>query len=145
MVRSSNFDEIDLKILKILTENARTPYTEIARVLGLSEAAVRKRIKKLERKGVIEGYTIKINYKLLGYKVAWIGIDVAPEKIVSVLEEVNKISDSIQSIYTSIGDHDILLEIIYRDYEELKELVKNLEKIDGVLKVCPAILIEKIR
>ncbi|HIP90348.1 MAG TPA: Lrp/AsnC family transcriptional regulator [Candidatus Nanopusillus sp.] len=146
MVRSSYIDVIDLKILQILSENARTPYTRIARILGLSEAAIRKRVKRLERKGVIEGYTIKINYKLLGYNVAWIGIDTVPERMISVLEKVSRIDKNIlQSIYTSVGDHDIMLEIVYKDYKEINELVKNLERIDGVIRVCPAILIEKIK
>ena len=145
MVRSSYIDDLDLKILKMLTENARTPYTEIARVLGLSEAAVRKRIKKLERRGIIEKYTIKINYKLIGYKVAWVGVDIAPEKMVSVLEKISKIDSNVQGIYTSVGDHDILLEIVYKEYKELNKLVKDLEGINGVIRVCPAILIEKIK
>lgn len=145
MVRSSYIDDLDLKILKMLTENARTPYTEIARVLGLSEAAVRKRIKKLERRGIIEKYTIKINYKLIGYKVAWVGVDIAPEKMVSVLEKISKIDSNVQGIYTSVGDHDILLEIVYNEYKELNKLVKDLERINGVIRVCPAILIEKIK
>jgi len=146
MVRSSYIDVIDLKILQILSENARTPYTRIAKILGLSEAAIRKRVRRLERKGVIEGYTIKINYKLLGYNVAWIGIDTVPERMISVLEKVSRIDKNIlQSIYTSVGDHDIMLEIVYKDYKEINGLVKNLERIDGVIRVCPAILIEKIK
>ncbi len=143
MVRNSNLDEKDLKILEMLKENARTPYTKIAKEVQLSEAAVRKRIKKLEDLGIIKRYTIDIDYPKIGYKVSWVGVDVLPEKIIHLLEKIKTIS-GVVSIYTSSGDHDVMIEYIYKSQKELNDFAKKLEDFDGVTRVCPAILVEKI-
>jgi len=70
-------DEKDLKILEILRKNSRTPYSEIAKIVGISDVAVIKRIRKLEQLGLIRKYTIIIDPKKLGYNAVSItGIDV---------------------------------------------------------------------
>jgi len=143
MVRKSYIDDIDIEILKMLEENARIPYTEIAKKLNLSEVAVRKRIKKLERMKIILKYTIVINYKDLGLNLAWIGVDTKPDKLFKVIEDIKELKN-IRNIYTTTGDHNIILEILYENQNELRELVKKLESIDGIIRVCPAILVEKI-
>lgn len=144
MVRYSNhLDEIDEKIIEILKKNARTPYTKIGEVIGLSEAAVRKRIKKLEKTGVIKKYTIEIEYKILGYKMAWIGVDITPESLLNVLDKIKK-TKCVKNVYASFGDHDIMIEFLFKAQEELNNFIKKLEKIKGIVRICPAILIEKI-
>jgi Lrp/AsnC family leucine-responsive transcriptional regulator len=59
-------DSIDKKILRILQENARTPNTEIARKVGLVPSAILERIRKLEERGVIQGYGVRLNGQALG-------------------------------------------------------------------------------
>ena len=54
-------DDTDKKILAILQENARTPNAEIARRVGMAPSAVLERIRKLEERGVIEGYEVRLN------------------------------------------------------------------------------------
>ena len=56
MVRISN-----LELLRILKENSRIPFVKIAKIFGVSETAVRKRIRKLEKEGIIKKYTIEVN------------------------------------------------------------------------------------
>lgn len=70
-------DEKDRRIIEVLKNNARTSYTEIAKILGLSDVAVLKRIRRLEQLGIIKRYTIVLDYKKLGYNIVSItGIDV---------------------------------------------------------------------
>ena len=59
-------NEIDKQILKILQENARTPNAEIARQVGLAPSAILERIRKLEERGVIQGYGVRLNGRALG-------------------------------------------------------------------------------
>ncbi|MDT7890758.1 MAG: AsnC family transcriptional regulator, partial [Candidatus Nanopusillus sp.] len=68
MVRRSYVDDIDNKIIKILLNNSRISNTKIARLLNISEASVRKRIKKIMEIGIIKKFTVELNYNLLGYK-----------------------------------------------------------------------------
>jgi len=59
-------DEIDRKILSIIQGNARTSNAEIARQVGMAPSAILERIRKLEDKSIIEGYTVKLNPRSLG-------------------------------------------------------------------------------
>lgn len=140
MVRISNF-----KLLKILKENSRTPYIRIAKILGVSETAVRKRIRKLEEMGIIKKYTIEIDPKKIGYNiVTLIGIDTLPEHLFSIIDKLKEM-DEVISLYSSSGDHMILIESWFKNSDELSIFIKKLEKMPGIIKICPAIILEKIK
>ena len=135
----------DLEIIRILRENARTPFVKIAEDLGVSETAIRKRVKKLEKEGIIKKYTIEVDLRKLGFEVhALIGIDTKPESFISVLEKLKEIEE-VTSLYSSSGDHMILMECWFRNSGELANFVKFLESMEGVTRVCPAIILEKIK
>jgi len=140
MVRISDID-----LLKYLIRNARTPYTKIASELGVSEAAIRKRIKRLENKGVIKKYTIEVDIKALGYNIdVLIGIDTLPEKFIDTIKILTDREDVIE-LYTSTGDHMMMIRMWFKDSNELNNFIKYLNSIDGVTRVCPAIILEKIK
>lgn len=129
----------------MLRENSRTPFLKIAKILGVSETAVRKRVKKLEESGIIKKYTIEVDPKKIGFEInALIGIDTKPEYYISTLEKLKEMKEVI-SLYSSSGDHMILIECWFKNSKELTEFVKALEMIKGVTKICPAIIIEKIK
>jgi len=78
MVRISNSE-----LVKLLMENSRRSYVELARLLGVTEAAIRKRVRRLEEEGVIRGYTIDVDPKRLGYEIlCFLGLDIAPESYI---------------------------------------------------------------
>jgi Lrp/AsnC family transcriptional regulator for asnA, asnC and gidA len=129
----------------MLKENARIPYVQIARRIGISETAVRKRIRKMEENGIIKRYTIEIDPKKVGFEIdAFIGIDTKPEKYISTIEKLNQMAEVI-SLSPSSGDHMILIECWFKNSAELSRFVRLIEKMDGVTKVCPAIISEKIK
>ncbi len=133
------------KLIRELMKNARVQFTKLAKKFRVTEAAVRKRVRKLEENGAIEGYTIKVNPRKLGYGIhALIGIDTKPELYVHVIDRLKKDKDII-SLYSSTGDHMIMMEVWLRDSEELSKFVKKLEKIKGVTRVCPAVMLERIK
>lgn len=135
----------DLKIIEILRENARTPFLRIAKALGVSEAAIRKRVKRLERSGVIKKYTIDVDLRKMGFEAnALIGLDTKPESYLLVIEKVKSMKEAV-SIYATSGDHMILLECWFKNSNELIDFCKKLEAIQGVTRVCPAIIIEKLK
>jgi Lrp/AsnC family transcriptional regulator for asnA, asnC and gidA len=68
-------DEIDLKILSVLTEDAQMPYTEVAKKVFVSGGTVHVRMKKLHKMGIVQGAQLKIDYAKLGFDVkAFLGI-----------------------------------------------------------------------
>ena len=139
-------DDKDLRILEMLEKNARVSNIEIARALGISEGTVRKRIEKLEREGVIRRYTIEIDPKKLGYNtIVLLGMDAEPKHFLSAAEELSKL-DCVKWVYTSTGDHMIMVEVWARDAAELSRIISDkISKIEGVMDLCPAILMEKIK
>jgi len=143
MVHNSNMDEKDEVILEALLENSRIPLTHIASTLNISETAVRKRIKKLENKGIIRAYTAIVDPFYLGYEgVALVGVDAAPEKIVAVFEEIKQLPGIRYSAMTS-GDHMMMFEVWYKSSEKLNKFILNLEKMEGVTRVCPAVYVKR--
>lgn len=137
-------DDKDRIILNELESNARASFTSLAKTLDLSEAAVRKRIKKLEEKEVILGYKATVNYKKLGYKNKVImGVDCESKKYFDVLGELKKLK-SIKNLSTSSGDHMIMFDVWVTDMDHLKEILKDINSIEGVTQSCPSILQEEM-
>ena len=98
-------DERDRKIISMLLRDARTPKTKIAKMLGLSETAVRKRITKLEKEGVILGYNAMLNYKNLFASLT--GIDVGPEHLWDVIKKLKEMEE-VKIVMLTSGDHTIM-------------------------------------
>ena len=139
-------DGKDYKIIAALQENARMPFLKISKRLHMSESAVRKRVKRLEREGVIERYTIVANPSKLGYNaMAIVGLDAVPEKYLEIVEELTKLEE-VKKLATSTGDHMIMSVVWAHDNSELTDIViQKIGRIEGVIKVCPAVILERIK
>ncbi len=139
-------DEKDKKILEILKKDSRTPYTEIAEELDVSEATVRKRIGSMKEDGIIERFTIDLDPTNLGYgTVTLLGLDVEPEYFLKAIKNMSDIEE-VKWVAKSTGDHMIMAEIWAEDGDHLSNIItKKIGKIDGVRDLCPSIILEKIR
>ena len=88
-------DSVDVELLRILHEDARTPMAEIARALNMSAPSISERIKRLRESGVIRSFTIEVDPELLGYELSlYIRISPLPgqlSKVVSVINEMEEI------------------------------------------------------
>jgi len=136
-------DEKDLKIIDMLRENARIPVTEIASRLDVSESTIRKRIRGLEKNGVITQYTVVVDPSKLGYNsVSMVGIDVESTHLLDVAMRMTEFPE-VKFVATSTGDHMIITEIWTNDSKELGRFIaKNIEKQEGVKRVSPTIILE---
>lgn len=139
-------DYRDRKIIEILSKDSRTPNTEIAKQLGVSESTVRKRIKALEKKGVIEKYSIVVNPSKMGYNtVAIVGLDVEPSRFLSVATKLTEFKE-VKYVATSTGDHMIMFEIWAHNGKELTEIIsQKIGRIEGINRICPSIILEKLK
>jgi len=144
MVRKSEINEKDEKILNILRDNSRLSYTEIGKILKLSEGAIRKRVRKMIEEGIIKKFTVIIDYKKIGKVESLTGINVSPESLLKVIGEIKKI-DKINGIHLTSGDHTLIVDIVADSFEELDEIHKKIESIEGVMKVYPAPILEIIK
>jgi Lrp/AsnC family transcriptional regulator for asnA, asnC and gidA len=142
----AEIDELDFKILKLLEEDGRLAFLDIAKKLRLSESTIRKRVKALKENGVIKRFTVEIDPAKIGLNtVAIVGIDVDPPKLLEVAQKLCDFKE-IRCVATSTGDHMIMTEIWTKDGRELTRLIsEKIGPIEGVKKICPAIILEKLK
>ncbi|USH00403.1 Lrp/AsnC family transcriptional regulator [Thermococcus argininiproducens] len=134
-------DNIDRMILRLLQENGRMSYSEIARRTGVPESTVRLRVKRLMEEGVIRKFAALINPFKAGYTiVAFIAVDVEPSKIKRAVEELSKLPE-VDVLGIATGAHDILMQVTVRDLQELENfLIEKLGKVEGIKSTETSIL-----
>ncbi len=123
-------DEVDLKLLKLLKENSRMSYARLADALGISESAVRKRVSKLKRSGVIKKFTIE--YELANEVRAVILVKTTPPKPVpEVSSQIIKI-EGVETVYEVTGDNDIIVMVRVQSIAEVNKCIDKIRSIPGV-------------
>jgi len=128
------FDKTDLKILEILTQDAKKPYTEVAKKAFVSPGTVHVRMNKMEEAGIIEKTTLRLNYAKLGYDItAFIGIYL--EKSALYDQVLNKLKNipEITSIHYTTGNYSMFVKIHCRDTNHLKEVLHDkMQQVEGI-------------
>lgn len=138
-------DEIDGILIRELIKNSRTPYRDLAKLVSLTDVAIIKRIKRLEREGVIKKYTTIVNAAALGYsKISFTGINVKPERLFDIVK-VLKDKEYVKYLALTSGDHDILAVIWSKSANELEMIHDEIRRLDGVISVYPMILTEVVK
>jgi Lrp/AsnC family transcriptional regulator, regulator for asnA, asnC and gidA len=144
-IAGAGIDKTDLEILRTLQSNARTPFLEMARRLGVSGATVHERVRAMERKGIIEGFTTRLNQKLLGYGVtAIVGVTLEhPSLDLQELKEGLLSIPEITEAHNLTGDTDLLLTIKARGIEELRSLLTDrVQHLPGVKRLSTSIVLD---
>lgn len=134
MASDYTIDKTDLKILEILLQDAKKPYSEIARKAFVSAGTVHVRVHKMEEAGIIEKTTIKVNYTKLGFDItAFIGIYLEKSQLYeSVVANLKKIPE-ITSIHYTTGNYSMFIKIHCRDTNHLKEVLHDkIQQVEGI-------------
>jgi len=134
------------RILSVLEEDAQASYAEIAERADVSKPTVRKYIQKLEEEGVIVGYSADVDpKKLSGQSIAIVGVDVESEQYVEVTRALKDL-DSIESLYTSSGDHTLMAEVRAPDGDSLGEIINDeIMEHEGISAAHPSFLQERLK
>ena len=137
-------DEIDLKIVEILQNNARTSFREIAKMLKISPQTVSNRVARLIKEGIILGFiAITDPMKLKKGILAFIEVNVKPGQSERVAREITNLKDRV-IVFETIGTHDLILYGFFKDHKDLANFVNNqLGKIKEVDKVSIDFCIKK--
>ncbi len=127
-------DDLDRRILRIITKNARIPFKEVAEECGVSRAAVHQRVQRMFDLGVITGSSYNVSAKMLGYQIcAYIGITLERGSMYNnVISELEAIPEVIESHYT-LGTYTMLVKLHARNDEHLMRLLNGtIQAIPGV-------------
>ncbi len=122
-MKLNKLDNYDMKILGILTLNCRTPDRQIGKKVGLSGVAVKSRINKMERAGIIQNFTMKVEPPALGYGVIYL---VVPSDDESDIVKKLKLVGEPFFVVPCLGDVTACGIVVEKDVEQKTELVKNL-------------------
>ncbi len=137
-----DIDELDIQIIRELQKNARISYTELKNKLGVVDTTIRKRVKQLEEKGVIDHYTVALNPEKLGLNItAFIGIDTDPNLTDYIASKLSDL-EGVREVSLSTGPHDIFTDVIARNIKEFGELLETIRGIEGVRKTDANIVVK---
>ena len=119
-------DSLDRRILKLIAEDARIPFLEVARVCNVSGAAIHQRIQKLTNLGVLKGSQFIIDPEKIGYETcAYIGLNLKdPEKFDSVVQALLEIPEVVECHYTT-GDYDMFIKIYAMNNHHLLNIIHD--------------------
>tara|TARA_B100001027_G_C16150739_1_gene278001 strand:- start:102 stop:581 length:480 start_codon:yes stop_codon:yes gene_type:complete len=137
-------DDVDHKILDLLIDNSRIPFTDIAKKLLISAGTVHVRVKKMEEFGIIQGASLALDYKKLGYTfIAYIGIFLEKTHL------TNYVLDKLESIpyvtvaHITTGRFNIFCKIRSKNTNHAKEIIFMIDDIDGVSRTETMISLEE--
>jgi Lrp/AsnC family transcriptional regulator for asnA, asnC and gidA len=145
MSKNYEIDNVDLKILNILMEDAKIPYTEVAKRVFVSVGTVHVRMKKLEEMGIVTGTTLKMDYSKLGFDVTcFMGIYLLKSSLYdSVVHNLKEIPEIVKVHYTT-GDYNIFIKIHCKDTRHLKDVLHDkIQKVEGIERTETFISLEE--
>lgn len=142
---SLEIDEIDKVILEMLQDNSRIAFRKIAEKLGVSEATIFVRVKKLLKKGVIKRFTTLLSPELVNKGLtAFILINADPKKLHEVFEALNKV-ENIYEIYDVTGSYYAIVKIRTENREQLTRIIDKIGLIEGITRTETAVVLRSIK
>jgi Lrp/AsnC family leucine-responsive transcriptional regulator len=126
---TTEIDATDLEIIDLLRADARRTLADVAERVSLSAPAVKRRVDRLERDGVIKGYTVLVDHALLGRPLeAFTELRFAGNLPVDQIAGIAEGIPEVQTIFTTAGDPDALAWIRVRDVDDLKRVIDLLRR-----------------
>ena len=145
MKTNYQIDNIDLKILNILSSNAKMPYTEVAKKVFVSGGTVHVRMRKLEKMGVVRGTKLDIDYARLGYNIScYMGIYLEKSYLYkNAVDSLKRIPEVVE-IHAITGQYTIFIKILCKDTPHIREILDTIiHKVKGITRTESFMSIEE--
>jgi len=132
---SEPIDAIDRQILRALLSKGRSTFAELAAQVGLTAPTVHDRVKKLERSGVIEGYSASIDASVLGLDLTAL-VSITTSATVASREYEQRLAQmpEIQECFSVAGEETYVARVITRDSRSLEQLLQRIKALPGTLR-----------
>jgi DNA-binding Lrp family transcriptional regulator len=136
-----HIDETDRRLIAALRDNARAPTAKIARALGLSRTTVQSRIERLERSGLIAGYTARLSdAHEAGLIRAYVMVAVAPKQAAGVVAAIRRMP-AVRLLRSVSGPFDLIAEAATATAAEMDSLIDALGALEGVERTTSSIVL----
>ena len=132
-------DETDKKIIQILKNDGRAGYAEIGNQIGLSEGAIRKRIKVLSDAGVIRKFTVKIGVAEGAEAITLLAAN--PSFPTQEVSERIRAIPNVETLYEVTGEYDIVVVISGMSVAEVNECIEKIRRVEGIMKTNTMIVL----
>ena len=131
----SLLDDINLKIIDVLSKDSSMPFVEIAKQIGISDATVHLRVRRLISEGVINKFTLSLDNDLLGYDhLAFIGINIRPGCADQITEGLSDLEEVLE-IHEIHDRFDLFVKIRAKDLNHMRDIIVNkIRKLPNILE-----------
>jgi Lrp/AsnC family transcriptional regulator for asnA, asnC and gidA len=146
MSRSYEPDDIDRRILSLLVQDAKLPYSEIARQLNVSGGTIHSRMTRLEELGIVRGATLDLDLAKVGFSIqAFLGIFLLKSSFCdAVIAQLRDIPEVI-SVHFTTGSYNLFARLACRDTQHLRNVLHDLvQQIEGVERTETLISLEEV-
>ena len=144
-IKNSEFDDLDLGILKILGADGRKRKSKIAEDLKRSPNTIIKHVKNLEKRGIIKNYGVQIDYEKVGYDIiALIEVTISKGKMLEVERDIAQ-NPHIFAVYDLTGEYDAIILARFKTRNELSELVKEINSYEYVIRTNTHLILNVIK
>jgi len=137
--------DADDRIVQLLQQNADLTYKEMGDRLKLNESTIRKRVIALQKSGVIRKYLVEVDTAKLGYKTdCMLGIDVDASHMLEIGKKLVAIPE-VRMVFNTSGGNDFITVVWTKDRETLSKLMDHITSFEGVKKITPSFLIDRLK
>jgi DNA-binding Lrp family transcriptional regulator len=134
MKKEHLMDETDDRILRELRKDSRKSLRKLASTIGASPSVISERIRRMEKAGVIKGYTANLDYSKLGYEfVAIVQISISSGDLLEVQKKISSLP-GVVAVYDITGQYDSIAILMRKNRSELSSLVKKILALPRVEK-----------
>ncbi|MEM7360583.1 MAG: Lrp/AsnC family transcriptional regulator [Pseudomonadota bacterium] len=145
--KHEDLDRIDILILKTLQQNGRISWVDLAEKIHLSASPCLERVKRLEQKGFIRGYTAILDEHLLGFsEIAFVYLSLKDMQRARIRDFRRNIATmgSVVECYAITGDYDFFLKIQFGDLNQMRSIISSLQGLPNVVRCNSSIAVEKL-
>ncbi|MCH2267794.1 Lrp/AsnC family transcriptional regulator [Candidatus Thalassarchaeum betae] len=138
-------DETARRILSVLQRDARTSMRKISEEVGVSLGTVSNRVRRLEKIGVIRGYTVLLDPEKVGWDLnIVVGLRIQKGRLIEIQEKIAE-DPRVYGVYDVTGDFDSMVVARARDRSDLDELSKNVMSIDGIERSVTHLVLNTVK
>ncbi len=142
MLERPDLDELDLRLLDALQRNGRSTFAELADLVGLKTSAVHDRVKRLESRGHIRGYSAQLDGKRLGIELtAFISCYTAPHAEYALFTSTLAAMPEIIEVHSVAGEESFVCKAMTRSTQHLDDLLTRLKSVPGMARTKTTIVL----
>lgn len=142
MLNGPGLDQLDLQILDALQRNGRSTFAELGEIIGLKAASVHDRVKRLETRGFVRGYTARLDSKQLGLELtAFVSCYTSADTDYEAFTEAVRALPEVCEVHSVAGEESFVLKVMTRSTSDLDTFLSRLKKVAGIVRTKTLIVL----